>query len=90
MDFKQKTQGESIMDINNEITQALFDMYDIKKTIESNNLNKIKRVHGGTDNEETLEELIDDVIYFLERLERIHEPLPDVFKPKLYLVKEEA
>jgi len=56
-------------DLYNENTKAYFDAIDIKKTIESNNLNKIKRVHGGTDNEETLEELIDDVIYFLKDLE---------------------
>jgi uncharacterized protein with FMN-binding domain len=56
-------------DLYNETTKAYFDAIDIKKTIESNNLNKIKRVHGGTDNEETLEELIDDVIYFLKDLE---------------------
>tara|TARA_R100000315_G_C5212872_1_gene126667 strand:- start:472 stop:678 length:207 start_codon:yes stop_codon:yes gene_type:complete len=55
--------------INNEITKAMCDMEDIKKTIDSNNLNNIKRVHAGTDNEETLEELIDDVIYFLKNLE---------------------
>ncbi len=56
-------------DLYNETTKAYFDAIDIKKTIESNNLNMIKRVHGGTDNEETLEELIDDVIYFLKDLE---------------------
>jgi uncharacterized protein with FMN-binding domain len=56
-------------DLYNETTKAYFDAIDIKKTIESNNLNKIKRVHGGTDNEETLEQLIDDVIYFLKDLE---------------------
>ena len=48
---------------------------DIKKTIESNNLNNIKRVHGGTDNEETLEELITDIVSFLENLvEQQQEP----------------
>ena len=66
MDFKQKTQGESIMDINNEITQALFDMYDIKKTIESNNLNKIKELHNHEviqkDIELTPEEIIIDAM----------------------------
>jgi hypothetical protein len=52
----------------NDTTNALFNAIDIKKTIESNNLNNIKRVHAGTDNEETLEELITDVISFLENL----------------------
>jgi len=56
------------MDIYNETTKAYFDAIDIKKTIDSNDLNNIKRVHGGTENEETLKELIDDVIYFLESL----------------------
>jgi hypothetical protein len=40
----------------------------IQKTIESNNLNNIKRVHSGTANEDTLEDLINDVVSFLENL----------------------
>ena len=52
----------------NDTTNALFNAIDIKKTIESNNLNNIKRVHAGTDNEDTLEDLITDVVYFLENL----------------------
>ena len=49
------------------LSKALFDAYDIKKTIESNSLGSVKRVHSGTDNEDTLSDLIDDVIYFLEQ-----------------------
>jgi hypothetical protein len=52
----------------NDTTNALFNAIDIKKTIESNNLNNIKRIHAGTDNEDTLEDLITDVVYFLENL----------------------
>ena len=52
----------------NDTANALLNAIDIKKTIKSNNLNSIKRVHGGTDNEETLEELITDVVSFLENL----------------------
>ena len=55
-------------DFYNDTTNAYFNAIDIKKTISSNNLNDIKRVHGGTENEETLEELITDVVYFLENL----------------------
>ncbi len=54
--------------LHNDTTNALFNAIDIKKTIESNNLNNIKRVHAGTDNEETLEEIINDVVSFLEVL----------------------
>lgn len=57
----------------NDTTNALLNAIDIKKTIESNGLNNIKRVHDGTDNEDTLKDLIDDVIYFLENLEEISE-----------------
>jgi len=57
-------------DLYNDTTKAYFDAIDIKKTIDSNNLNNIKRVHSGSDNEETLKDLIDDVIYFLENLEQ--------------------
>lgn len=52
----------------NDTTNALFNALDIKETIKSNNLNAIKRVHGGTANEDTLEELIADVVSFLENL----------------------
>ena len=59
----------------NDTANALLNAVDIKKTIESNNLNNIKRVHGGTDNEETLEELITDIVSFLENLvEQQQEP----------------
>ena len=52
-----------------EIANALFDAYDIKRTIDSHSLGSIKRVHGGTDNEDNLEDLIHGVIYVLEALE---------------------
>jgi hypothetical protein len=52
----------------NEVSNALFNALDIKETIKSNSLNDIKRVHGGTANEDTLEELITDVVSFLENL----------------------
>jgi len=59
----------------NDTANALLNAIDIKKTVQSNNLNNIKRVHGGTDNEETLEELITDVVSFLENLvEQQQEP----------------
>tara|TARA_R110001583_G_scaffold41082_1_gene130761 strand:+ start:360 stop:569 length:210 start_codon:yes stop_codon:yes gene_type:complete len=63
----------------NEISSALFNAYDIKRTLESYtslddegkevNTKDLKRIHGGTENEETLEELISDVILFLKKLE---------------------
>ena len=52
----------------NDTTNALLNAVDIQKTIESNNLNNIKRVHSGTANEDTLKDLITDVVYFLENL----------------------
>ena len=55
-------------DLYNDTTNALLNAIDIKKTIESNNLNNIKRVHAGTDNEDTLQDLITDIVYFLENL----------------------
>jgi len=55
-------------DLYNDTTNALFNAIDIKKTIESNGLSNIKRVHSGTDNEDTLNDLITDVVSFLENL----------------------
>jgi len=54
-----------------EISNAFFNAYDIRKTLESHGLMNIKRVHGGTDNEDTLGDLISDVILFLEKLEEV-------------------
>jgi hypothetical protein len=54
--------------IYNDTTNALLNAVDIQKTIESNNLNNIKRVHSGTANEDTLEDLITDVVSFLKNL----------------------
>jgi len=55
----------------NETSNALFNAYDIRKTLESNGLMNIKRVHGGTENEETLKDLISDVILFLEKADEV-------------------
>ncbi len=55
-------------DLYNDTTNALFNAIDIKKTIESNDLSNIKRVHSGTDNEDTLNDLITDVVSFLGNL----------------------
>jgi hypothetical protein len=55
-------------DLYNDTTNALLNAIDIKNTIESNNLNNIKRVHSGTANEDTLEDLITDVVSFLKNL----------------------
>ena len=52
-----------------DISSALFDAYDIRNTIKSHGLCDIKRVHEGTDNEDTLEDLVDNVIHCLEKWE---------------------
>ena len=57
-----------MIDLYSDTKNALLNAIDIQKTIESNNLNNIKRVHSGTANEDTLEDLITDVVYFLENL----------------------
>ena len=53
----------------NTISSAVFDAYDIRNTIKAHGLCDIKRVHGGTDNEDTLKDLIDNLVDFLEQLE---------------------
>ena len=49
----------------NELSNAYFNALDLQKTISSNGLNDIKRVHGGTANEDTMKDLIDDLVSFL-------------------------
>ena len=59
------------MTINKDkLADAFFNAVDIKKTLESNDLIEVKRVHGGSQNDETLGELIHDVILFLTELEQ--------------------
>tara|TARA_R100000742_G_C4182056_1_gene16851 strand:+ start:252 stop:458 length:207 start_codon:yes stop_codon:yes gene_type:complete len=50
---------------SNEISNAYFNAIDLQRTISSNGLNDIKRVHDGTDNEDTMKDLIDDLVSFL-------------------------
>tara|TARA_R110000822_G_scaffold306254_1_gene432401 strand:- start:187 stop:369 length:183 start_codon:yes stop_codon:yes gene_type:complete len=58
------------MTINKDkLADAFFNAIDIKKTLESNDLIEVKRVHGGSQNDETLGDLIHDVILFLTELE---------------------
>ena len=59
--------------MSNAITNALFNAYDIKKTIKSNGLGDVKRVHSGTDNDDTLEDLITGIIEFLEEIDETKE-----------------
>ena len=61
------------MNIKNEISNAYFNAVDIKKTLTIHDLTKIKRIHGGSNNEDTLGDLIDDLILFISQMESEHE-----------------
>ena len=52
-----------------KLSNALFNAYDIRSTIKAHNLCDIRREHDGTENADTLKDLIDDVVLFLEELE---------------------
>ena len=54
----------------NEISNAYFNIVDVKRTVEANEIGSFKRVHGGSDNEETLLDLIDDLHFFLTELDK--------------------
>ena len=41
-----------------DVSNALFNIIDVDKTIKANGLCNTKRVHGGTDNEDTLGDLV--------------------------------
>jgi hypothetical protein len=61
------------MNIKNEISNAYFNAVDIKTTLTNHDLTKIKRIHGGSNNEDTLGDLIDDLILFISQMEAEHE-----------------
>ena len=44
------------------ISKIYFDLVDLKATIDAYKLRDIKRVHDGTDNEDTIGDLIDDLL----------------------------
>ena len=57
-----------------DISQAYFDAQDLKRTLEANKLDKYKRVHGGSDNEETTADLIENILFHIENMyEQIQE-----------------
>ena len=52
-----------------DFSNAYFNIVDLKKTISSHGLRDIKRVHGGTENEDTIGDLVDDLEYFITKLD---------------------
>tara|TARA_R100000734_G_C3311904_1_gene102827 strand:+ start:1551 stop:1763 length:213 start_codon:yes stop_codon:yes gene_type:complete len=56
----------------NDVSNALFNIIDVVETIKSNGLSKVKRVHDGTDNDETLGDLVEDLLEFLSDLDNIY------------------
>jgi len=58
--------------IPNDVSNAFFNIIDVQKTIKANGLCNVKRVHDGTDNEETLGDLIEDLVYFITELDNIY------------------
>jgi hypothetical protein len=55
----------------NDTTNALLNAIDIQTILRATTLNNIKRVHSGTANEDTLEDLINDVVSVLELTEQL-------------------
>ena len=45
-----------------QISKIYFDLVDLKATIDAHKLRDIKRVRDGTDNEDTIGDLIDDLL----------------------------
>ena len=56
------------MDYKNEISNAYFNIVDIDNTLDEKT-KALTRVHGGTENDTTVGELIHDIKLFLEELE---------------------
>ena len=49
-------------------SKLYFDLIDLKTTIATHKLGDIKRVHDGTDNQDTIEDLIEDLLNEIEEL----------------------
>ena len=59
-----KNQEEVKMKLD-DINNAIFNFNDIRETIKANGLQDTKRVHEGTDNQDTIGDLLDDLEIFL-------------------------
>ena len=53
------------------ISKLYFDIVDLKATIDAHELRDIKRVHDGTDNEDSIGELVDDLVEGIEELKDV-------------------
>ena len=51
------------------VSSMYFDAVDLKKTLEENNLTHFNRVHGGTYNEDTIGDLIDNLLYGIKKID---------------------
>tara|TARA_R100001440_G_scaffold65434_1_gene86287 strand:- start:648 stop:854 length:207 start_codon:yes stop_codon:yes gene_type:complete len=54
-----------------KVSSMYFDAVDLKRTLEDNNLTHFNRVHEATHNEDTVGDLIDNLLYNIERLDDI-------------------
>ena len=61
-----------ISKFESKCSKLYFDMVDLKATIDAHKLQDVKRVHDGTDNEETLGDLVEDLVYFITELDNIY------------------
>tara|TARA_R110002153_G_scaffold34445_1_gene103034 strand:- start:61 stop:297 length:237 start_codon:yes stop_codon:yes gene_type:complete len=51
-----------------EIAKLYFDVLDLQNTMAGHKFRDEKRRHAGTDNEETAGDLIDDIMYIVNKL----------------------
>ena len=49
-----------------DFSNAYCNLVDVYKTLKAHNLLDLKRVHGGTDNQDTIGDLLEDAIEELE------------------------
>ncbi len=63
--FKLNFYGRRLKMKLDDINNAIFNFNDIKETIKANGLQGTRRVHEGTDNQDTIEDLLDDLEIFL-------------------------
>ena len=57
-------------EIKTKVEEMFFDATDARQTINTHRLRHFKRVHGGTDNEETLGDLIDSLVQAIIEIEK--------------------
>ena len=71
MSLPELSKGNVWLEVSpdEEIAELYFDVVDLHNTMAGHKFRDEPRRHGGTENEDTAGDLIDDILYIVEKLD---------------------